>query len=329
MHTIKVGRMHYQEIADLVRRELARLGTQQKVSVRCNVSAATINLILNNNWEGVRENMWRTVAAALDWRPKGWQVVETANTRLLHQVFSDAKEKSLWIAVSAPAGSSKTCSAKTFAALNRENVFYVECDEWSKGFFLKKFAQTLGISHMGCGTYYYLLEEIIAFFQKKTNERPLIILDQIDKLSDQAMRTLIPLFNGLEDKVGCVIMGVGHIKKRIRRNVENQNCGWDEIESRFGRTYLATPGATLTDVKSICAGNGLEDPATIKLIWEEIWAEEKAKNTIAGRDVKVIKDMRRLKRCIQRELLIMSETRHEPDADAAAIPAEAVGEIAA
>jgi len=326
---ININKMHFSQISDLARKECERLGSQSRLAVKCDVSDATISQIITGKFDQVRDGMWRKVAAVLDWRPDGWQIVETSNTRSVHQIMSDAKEQRLWLTVCDGAGAGKTSGAKTFVATNRENVYYLECDEWNKGEFVRRFARSLGISFLGCGTYYDLLDKIVRDFQQKSDERPLIILDQADKLRDAAFRCLIPLFNGLEDKAGMVVMGVGHIRKRIRRNVELQTCGFDEIESRFGRKYINLPGHTRTDVANICRGNGLEDPETIKRIWAEVWGEEKGRSSIEGREVNVIKDNRRLKRCIQREILMLSEASPPPPPREGEAYAEALESVAA
>lgn len=310
---IAINPMFYSEIRDLVKDEIKRLGSQAKVAIKCDVSPATISLIVTDSWDGVREGMWRKVAASLDWRPQGWQVVETSNTRYLYSILADAQKSSLWLALSDIAGAGKTTGARSYAAQNRENTYYIECDEWNKGEFVKRFAKSLGISHIGCGSYYDLLDKIVVEFQQKAQDRPLIIVDQADKLRDAAFRCLIPLFNGLEDKAGCVIIGVGHLSKRIRRNAQLQTCGFDEIESRFGRRYINLPGNTRNDVAQICRGNGIDDNETIKRIWTEVWGDEKSRHAVGGREIPVVKDMRRLKRCVQRELLNLSEMP-EPEA---------------
>lgn len=313
----RISKMHYEGIVELINRETEKLGSASKVATKCAVSNATISNMVNGKWELVRPNMWATVATALDWRPaKAWVRVETNTMKLHHQVFADAKAESMWQIICDPAGMGKTTSAKTFAAREFQDTFYLECDEWTRGHFLKKLAQSLGIPTNTAHNYYELLEEITAFLKKKaaTGSKVLVILDQADKLYDQAVRTLIPIFNDTEDKCAVVLIGVEHLRKRINRNVKNAQCGWDEVASRFGRKYIGAAGADRSDVANICHANGIEDAETIKLIWGELWDMEKARTTINGKDTRVIRDMRRLKRCIQRELLLKAEMPIEAEA---------------
>ena len=300
----------YAEISQLVEVEYNRLGSNRKVGIKCGVSEATISLIRRKSkWPDVSDDIWRKVGARLDYRPDSWRIVETRNTRTLHQYFEDAKTKSWWMMVSSPAGSSKTTAAKTYAFLNsHRSVFYLECDEWSRGHFLRKFAQSMGISYNNTDKIYDILDRIIEQLQVRAEHRPLVILDQADKLYEQAFRQLIPLFNGLEDKLGLVIMGVGHIQKKIMSGVAYQKCGYDEIESRCGRKYLSVPGATMKDVKNILTANGIMDKATHGRIWKEL---EPTRVMYNKQELNVVTDMRRLKRVAQREQLRLKDRKEE------------------
>jgi plasmid maintenance system antidote protein VapI len=81
---------HYGEIVELIQKEKTALGSFSAVANKCGVSDASISKMVNGQWEKM-DNMFRKVAAALDWRPAGWQDVETTNTRLLHQLFQDCQ----------------------------------------------------------------------------------------------------------------------------------------------------------------------------------------------------------------------------------------------
>lgn len=329
MSTVKsINSMFYPDIADLVRKEVAVMTSQTKVANKCNVSVATISNMANGKWDSISDSLWRKVAVALGWRPDRWTTVETYNLRYVHSILRDAQERSMWLAISDMAGAGKSRGAQTYFEANRTTTYYLECDEWNKGEFVKRLARTLGISQIGCGTYYDLLDKIISEFAEKADQKPLIIFDQADKLRDAALRCLITLFNGLEDRAGVVIMGVGHLSKKMKRSAELQISGYDEILSRFGRVFLDLPGSPYADVAAICQANGVGDQATIKAIWKEVYDQDKTHATIGGKQYRVVKDLRRLKKVIQRELLNMTEKlEDEPDTEgmeAEAEPAEAV-----
>lgn len=310
--------MNYVEIRELVLLEMERLKTQSAVATKCDVSTASINLIINEKWNGVKDGIWRKVAAALDYRPDGWVTVETADTRLLFDVFDDAKDYRFWMAVSSPAGSSKTTSAKAYASTKASKyVYYLECERWHKKTFVYKLANSLGISAVWTDSPDTMLDKVISFFQKQADRKPLLILDQFDKLHENSISTLIPLFNGCDDKMAVVIMGVGHLKKIFQSNVSRNKMFWDELESRFARTYITTYGVSKKEVALIARANGLNESDAIRQVWDEC---NPTQITYEGRTLKVVKDMRLLKRRIQVKILHMRrQKRNMPE-----MPAEKV-----
>lgn len=289
------------EIAALIEDEKSRLGSYAKVAVKAGVSEAYISHIVNGKFDMVRDNGWQTIAANLGWRPTGWQLVEITNTKMLYQVFNDAKAASLFMAVSHKAGSGKTASSKSYAAANTSGVYVVQCREWNKREFLLNLCRALGID---TGRGYVNTDEIslkvIEFFQARARFRPLLIIDEADKLRPAALRSLIPLYNELEEQLGMVILGTDNLEKEIKRGVRFNQKGYDEIDSRFGRSFIHLVGATAADVAAICEANGIVELRTHKEIFQEC---DPRQVMMQGRAYMVVEDLRRVKRAVQREIL--------------------------
>ena len=144
-------------------------------------------------------------------------------------------------------------------------------------------------------------------FRKKYGVSPCFILGDLnDRGLPAAFRKLIPLYNRTEHRLGCVLAGTENLHKEIARGVRNNTKGYDEIDSRLGRSYIELPGATEQDVKEICTANGLDD-ATADRIWNEVdkikryvkvtnkRGETKEKNLF------FCEDLRRLMRLVKRE----------------------------
>lgn len=289
------------EIRTLILDEKERLGSFEKVAVKAGVSTAYISYIVNGKFDQVRENGWQTIAANLGWRPNGWQLVEITNTKMLYQVFNDAKAASLFMAVSHKAGSGKTAASKSYSANNTSGVYVVQCREWNKREFLLNLCRTLGID---TGRGYINTDDInlkvIEFFQARARFRPLLIVDEADKLRPAALRSLIPLYNELEEQLGMVILGTDNLEKEIKRGVRFNIKGYDEIDSRFGRNFIHLVGATASDVAAICKANGISERRTQSEIFQEC---EPRQVMLQGRAYMVVEDLRRVKRAVRRELL--------------------------
>jgi DNA transposition AAA+ family ATPase len=292
-----------QDIVALIQEEKQRLGSFAKVSRKCDVSEATISQMVNANWELITDALWAKVGAGLGYRPDGWQVAETTNTRMVWEILSQSKQESMFTAISHRAGSGKTASLKAYESVNRNrSVFYLSCREWAKREFLINLARHLGIENSGGAgkSIDDLLMQVVHFFKVRRNARPILILDEADKLKAPAMRTLITLYNECEDGLGITIAGTDHLEKQMTQDARYNRKGADELISRFGRRFFHLVGAMYTDVRDICQANGIQDQATIKNIFKEC---EPVKRMLGNNTVDVVEDLRRVKRAVQRELL--------------------------
>lgn len=294
------------EIIQLIEAETQRLGSQKKVSTKCEVSAATISQMVNGNHELIKPEMWLKVGFALGYDQSEWQIAETLGYRKVANICTDAKNEAFFMMLSSPAGMGKTAPLKTYFELNSDNeVFYIKCREWAKREFLVELCKSLGID----STKYYvhvdkLGAKVSEFFNQRKGKKPLLIVDDAGKLRDSALRWFIHLFDENEDNMGCLIAGTEYLEKRIRDGVRLKKLGFDEIESRFGRTYLGLIGTTQKDTQLICTANGIHDKALQNQLFSECNPLKKTLKTRDGNQtIEVIDDLRRLKRVIKREKL--------------------------
>jgi plasmid maintenance system antidote protein VapI len=290
-----------------VLRTIDYMGGQRATATRAGVSAATISQIVNDNWDRIADDMWRKVAAALGYAEEGWKLVDnTFNYRVLETTFLDAKNHSMMVGVSYKAGSGKTAGARLFMERYGErNAYYIHCREWSVKQFLKQLCRVLGIpSPTGRVTADDLMEKVVDFFLIRADRKPLLIVDEADKLQRSALRQFIPLFNATEDRIGIVLIGTENLKEEIKRGVRFNKKGYDEIDSRLGRRYQRLYGANKEDVKRICAANGITNKRTQEQIWKECNPTEVP---VGNNFMQVIDDLRRLKKVIQRETINLKE----------------------
>lgn len=303
-----IGKTEKKEIQHLVAQEIERLGGQRKVATKCRVSAATVSQVVNENWDLISEEMWTKIGAALGWtKAEGWQVVEnTFNMKSLAAYLLDAKKKSMMLCVSYKAGSGKTAGAKFFARkYAQRQVYYIHCREWTIKQFLKQLCRALGIEQpRGMATADDIMEKVADFFLVRASKRPLLIVDEADKLKGSALRSFIPLFNATEDRLGIVLMGTEHLKDDIKRGVKYNKKGYDEIDSRLGRVYVPLYGATQAEVRAICKANGVTNQKKQNAIWREC---EPRQVQVGSQFVSMVDDLRRLKRVVMRELITGNE----------------------
>ena len=291
------------EIVQAIQEEKKRLGSYEQVAVKVGVSGATISQMINQKWDKIKPTMWQKVAHKLEISAQRWNIAETLTFKHITAYAEAVKNRQMFILISCKAGSGKTATLKTFAERNKEqSVFYIQAREWGKRDFLTELCRILGVDtgkgHISIDN---LGMKVISFFAKRKDKKPLLIVDEADKLKPSALRWFITLFNELEDEIGVIIAGTENLEKTIKKGVKYSKLGFDEIDSRFGRKFVNDiVGARLVDVEMICEANGITDKDLIKKIFEELNPKEV---TTAGGTARFIDDLRRLKRIIQREII--------------------------
>lgn len=257
-----------QQIADKLQAFTERLGSQNLASNSLkNVSAATVNHVLNNKWELISDPMWRTIGAQIGWSANGeWASVETRDMKMLNHLLTDAQDNSLVFAITGDAGTGKTHTLRQFTESNK-GVYLLQCNEfWNRKYFLQELLTSIGRDHSGY-TVGEMMHEIVMTLKKR--EKPLIILDEADKLSDQVLYFFITIYNNLEDHCGIIMCATDHLAKRIKRGRKLNKKGYNEIFSRIGRKFIELGGLNTSDITAICVANGITDTKQVREVIEE------------------------------------------------------------
>ena len=229
-------------------------GSQKRAATSLvGVSPATVTQIVTGKWELINEKMWRNVAAQIGVKQTRWNIVETRNYKALSEIFADAQENALVLAVCGEAGTGKSLTAAHYGAEN-PNVYVLACSEyWNRKTFLRELLRVMGKNPAG-DTVGDMVDDVVMALKRREN--PLIILDEADKLSDQVMFFFITFYNKLEDYCGIVLMATDYLEKKVRRGLRLNKKGYKEIYSRIGRRFVAMPGLSATDtVKKDCEGD--------------------------------------------------------------------------
>ena len=231
-------------------------GSQKRAATSLvGVSPATVTQIVTGKWELINEKMWRSIAAQIGVKQTRWNIVETRNYRALSDIFADAQENALVLAVCGEAGTGKSLTAAHYGAEN-PNVYVLACSEyWNRKTFLRELLRVMGKNPAG-DTVGDMVDDVVMALKRREN--PLIILDEADKLSDQVMFFFITFYNKLEDYCGIVLMATDYLEKKVRRGLRLSKKGYKEIYSRIGRRFVAMPGLSETDISDVCRANGVE-----------------------------------------------------------------------
>lgn len=228
--------------------------SQNKVAIKAGVSPATISQMINNNWDLIKVERWRSVQTALKIE-MNWNHAETSNFKLIQQLLAAAQDRSLSVAISYREGHSKSHSFKAYERMH-ENVIYVECKNyWTKKTFVQALLRASGLK--SDGTVGELIENFIDLLQ--TLHKPIVIIDQADKLKDPQLDLFMDFYNDLEGQCAFMLSGVPAFEKQILKGVQRDKIGYREMFSRIGRKFIALNKTSLQDVQAVCNMNGCTD----------------------------------------------------------------------
>ncbi len=253
-----------QNIAQALRTYCERYESQNKAANSLKgVSAATISQMLNGKWELITDEMWRNVASQIGYKETKWEAVETGDYLRMMALLKDVQENSLVMGITGDAGTGKTFACKQYTAEHKQ-TYLLCCNEyWNRKMFLTELLTGMGRDYTGFTVGEMMTEAVRTL---KTQEHPLLILDEADKLSDQVLYFFITLYNQLEDECGIVLIATNHLEKRIRRGIKLNKKGYNEIWSRLGRKCVSLKGVTSADIVSICEANGVTNRTSLEKI---------------------------------------------------------------
>lgn len=313
----RIADHHIEALQARVRDEVEHLGGYSAIARKAGCNEATVSHWLFKDPSKVSDKMMEKIARAVGYDFNAvWHVVDTSNTRAMHEIFEEHQRRAMWSVVVANGGAGKSTAVKTYRQRFRATgVYTLECKDWGKKVFLLKLVKELALTvdqpERQSST--ELLESIAAFFRKKAGagQRPILLLDQANSLAPSALRQLIYLYNDLEDQVAVILLGTEQLRRRIQQGVERCQPGYDEIERRFGRSYIPLPGCTEADVRTICAANGLNSPEAQTHVWADA-SLPKCKRTVMGVNgpeiVEYTTDLGRMKRLVEKQLLRRAQT---------------------
>lgn len=256
-----------QQITERLKEYVSRFGSQNKAanSLR-NISSATVSQVMNNNWELISDEMWRSLGSQVGWNASEKVNVETRDYKLLTSLLEDARINSNVLAVTGESGGGKSVTLRLYAERN-PRVYLLSCAEyWNRKMFMQELLSSMGRDYSGF-TVAEMMSEVVRGLKAK--ERPLVILDEADKLSDQVLYFFITLYNLLEDRCGIMLCATDHLSKRIRRGLKLNKKGYKEIYSRIARKFIELQGVSASDITAICLANGITERKAIREIIED------------------------------------------------------------
>ena len=237
--------------------------SRNKWAIANGVSSANVSQIINGNTEHISDEMWRKFANAIGLK-SGWNVAETKLYKVLSRTIKLAQRDGISLGVAHNAGAGKTFTCRDYKE-NNKNVFYLNCQEdLTKKTFMHKLATSMGLVVEGLKTA-EIIDRVIGHVL--VTERPVIILDEADKLNDRVLMYYITLYNHLDGRCAFLLIGTPHLQNKIERGARRDKMGYREIYSRIGKKFIQLDPINLADVEAICEENGITEKVEVTRIF--------------------------------------------------------------
>lgn len=259
-------------------------GSANQASKLIGISNAYVSKMINGNWDSIADDSWRKVEKKVNNPAKrGWNLVRTDVMEFCHQIFEDTREHAMCYGMVGNAGCGKDVALSQFSEAH-DNFWYINCAKyWNLSVFLREVTKAMGMGNDALSAY-----EMMSMIKEKAlkSDRPVIVLNEADKLSDTVLLSFVTFYNELEDECGLIMIATEHLERKILRGYQTNKMGYRELYSRIGSKFIRIPHPTIKDIEMICRANGVDDTYKINSIYNE----EKLKT-----------DLRRVKRLIHKE----------------------------
>lgn len=275
-------------IASRLREYCTAQGGQNKAANTLKgVSAATISKILNGDWDTIAEGMWHNVSKQIGSSAEGWSLVSTSVYDELTELLECAQTDSQVMAIVGSAGCGKSATIRQYASTHDE-VTAIVCSEYqNRTSWLSAVMEAMGLDPRGLS----VAEKIGQIVRRlKRADKPLLILDEADKMSDQVLYFFVTLYNELEGHCGVVLCATQYLDKRLVRGLRSGRKGYEEVYSRIGRQCIQLSVLSPEDISLVCVANGITGERKVRKIADEAEC-----------------DLRRVRRAVWREHQLAKE----------------------
>ena len=247
------------EIKEAIKAYRASKGlSQNKLATQIGVSPATLSQIENDNWQDIKEEMWRRIWNKVSSIQPLSELFETTDFKASLNTMDAARKHHLMVGIIGDTGMGKTTALETYA--KRKNVFYVAYDKTMKPKqFFAGLLREMGIAFEGS------INEMVNRISDELNtiNSPLVIVDEAGKIT----HTMILYLHVLRDKTvkncGIVLGGMPYFKNNLIKFSNKEKEGYAEFYRRIN-IWHTLKGLSRIEITYICQTAGINDAEIIK-----------------------------------------------------------------
>ncbi|MDR2622141.1 MAG: AAA family ATPase [Dysgonamonadaceae bacterium] len=225
-----------------------------KLARKIGVSNSVLTYVTQEQWENVSEEMMMKIVNALKMPGENYKLVETGNFNTIQTMCRCVARWHQMCGLIGFTGAGKTTALKSYYRSN-PNVYYVECKSYMNNRqFFRSVSNELGVN---CeGSLCDILESIAAAF--KTKESPLLIIDEVGKLSHRQILVLHDLRNATDNNLGIILSGCDYFRENLEKGVKRDKTGIPEFYGRIS-SWQALSSPSKAEAMAIFESNGICD----------------------------------------------------------------------
>lgn len=242
--------------------EVLEAGTSQnKLAERIGVSAATLINVRRGNWDDISEAMVMKLKGYF--RIDDWQIYNTANFRVIHEMCEDAATHCKMMAIAGYTGSGKTTALRAFVKKKSDAYYVLGTSIMTQRSFLTAIQRAMGISEG------QTIQEKMEHITRRLNsgQHSLLIIDDAGKLSDNIIRLIQIIYDETEYNCGIVLAGTEYLETYIGRNAARDKRGFRELQRRISY-WQPMYRPTRKEIIIFCQDNGITDAHAINYLCE-------------------------------------------------------------
>lgn len=250
-------------VVEAIEQTMQRTGKSQNALAKdLEISPSTLSDIRNKNWTRISDEMWNKLQGRL--KLDSWRIIETPNLVRINNLCEDAQNNQRFLAVAEFTGAGKTTAFRYYCN-TRSNACYMLANALMRPQDLVD-AIMKAINIEAAGTQ---LHKVNAICNKLNSmEKPLLVIDDFGKLSDNCYRILQIIYDNTERHCGIVIGGTERLKNYILSMAKKDKLGFRELKRRVaGWQTLVRP--TKKEIASLCQLHGITDNAFVAQICQQ------------------------------------------------------------
>jgi hypothetical protein len=265
MQVTNISKKVLDKVQNVVLEIIENAPTQAVAAEQLGITSGQVTFFKNADWTNISEATFNKIKHKF--KINDWGTYATLNFGLGITVAQATKEDSCMVGLIGETGFGKTHLLTTFAK-KQPDTYYALCDtEMTKYSFLRELCKVVGVRNYAEYSKSDMINSIVRTLTRD-GKKPLLILDDVGKLSDANLRLIQIVYDRTEFQCGILLAGMPYLKANIERKAAKDLKGFQELQRRI-KHWEELKALKMQDVQLVCTENGITDESAINYLARE------------------------------------------------------------